>query len=205
MQKLFIKENIDIYVTDVVTENIKKDIKKEKNISEENILILQKKILKSNKLDVLEFDIDEAKFEFTKEKPVPVFLLNSNRINFDGDLFFGTIYCSLPLISGMSDMLFTRPKDFEVNDYIIGNVKNNVIKVELPTTIYNVELNNNEDQVKFNEQKSILKNYLVNGKMEINKEITLKNVEIENEIVELLNSRKNKLQADDARMKFINK
>lgn len=205
MEKLFIKENLDIYVAHIVTENIKKSIEKEKNITEKNILILQNEILIKNKLNVLEFDIEEAIFDFSKNKPVPEILLKSNGIDYVGNLFFGTIFCNVPLISGTIDMIFTRPKDFEVNNYIIGNVINNVIKVELPTTIYNVELKNNEDKIKFNEQKNILKNYLVNGKNEINKEIILKNIEIEKVVLELLNSRKEKLQVDDALREFIDK
>ncbi|MGL2992453.1 hypothetical protein [Flavobacterium sp. TSSA_36] len=203
MEILFSKKNID--VKKEIEKKIENDIEKLTIITEENIILYYDDIFKKFELEPLNFDIDKTVIEFNKNKPVSECFLKTNGVDYDGDLFFGTIYLCTDLVSGTKSLLLNKPIDFKVNPNVKGYFDNkNKIHIEFPTSIYNVDLKFKEDIDKFNLQKGVLKNYLVNGMNEINKEIPYKNTEIKEKILELLNAKKEKLSAIEERNKLLN-
>lgn len=203
MEILFSKESVD--VTNELIKKITSDIEKLTSITEDNILSHQKKIFNDYELEPLSFDINKINIEFNKVKPVPVHILLRDGVSYDNDdLFFGTIYLSGDLLSGTTSLLFNKPIDFIVNRDLNGYVDKNKIKVEFPTSIYNVDPMYKEDIDRFKERKKVLKNYLIDGINEINKAIPSKNIETKEKISELLNAKKVKLKAIEERNKFLN-
>lgn len=203
METLFSKENVD--VTNELIKKITSDIEKLTSLTEDNILSHQNKIFNDYELEPLSFDIDKINIEFNKLKPVPEHILLRDRVSYD-NLFFGTIYLSGDLLSGTKSLLLNKPIDFKVDPYVTGYVDNkHKIHIEFPTSIYNVDLNFQEDIDKFNVRKEVLKKYLVDGKIEINKEVPSKNIRIKEKISELLYAKKVKLNAIEERNKLLNK
>ncbi|WP_035669592.1 hypothetical protein [Flavobacterium sp. 83] len=207
MEILFSKESVD--VTNELIKKITSDIEKLTSITEDNILLHQKKIFNDYEFKALEFDINSSEISINNTKPVPKFLFLSEGRS-DSDLN-GYITISLKVSSsGAKDLLFKKPVDFKIDSHIIGTFNKDRIEVELPTTIYWGEEEKKENElipekkILFNKQKEILKNYLEFGKNEINKGISEENIQLGVTILELLNRRRLELKKKDDLDDFLN-
>ncbi|RTZ08212.1 hypothetical protein EKL98_02525 [Flavobacterium bomense] len=207
MEILFSKESVD--VTNELTEKITIDIEKLTSITEDNILLHQKKIFNDYELNALEFDFISSKISMNNTALVPKSLFLSEGRS-DNDLN-GYITIKLEVSSsGTKGLLFKKPVDFKINHYIKGTFNKGIIEVELPTTIYWGEEEKKENElipekkILFNEQKKILKDYLILGKNDINKGIPEENIKLGVTILEILNKRRLKLKKGDDFDDFLN-
>ena len=200
MKSIFNSMNVDVFFKSVVCKNISDKVLSINFNDDKSLDEKVEKVFLDCKLENLEFNLDEAVFDF-KLKRVPKSLLQDVDCNHD---IFGTIICVFTLKSGIFDLLLIRAKDMNVNPYINGYLYNNKVHIEFPTNISDVYFKFEESKLSFMNNKKTLINYLLEGKEKINLEVNELNSKIKLRIIESLIQKREVFSNSENRIKFIN-